>query len=681
MLVMDGFKESGDNFVKRTIVGATLWDDLYENHTIKGYQNFKTEVKDFTADFVKPESIDIENLGFDGIQALLKKSMDTVPAEYKRIFGKQNEDKTWEGATYSTQYMRADNYTVDKSRFDSATQMNVKYTVEKTRLLPDTKNMTEADYNAYLEDLQALTDDQKSDRDKQSRTVVANNGLFNEWVGTAPVMKDEPDTDLSIEEYRKNVRYDGSGESGRLMGMYIQHKMIESAGNAAANAPFYSKKLWNDNGSWFAAPTLRTVVDIAVTVAATIATGPGGMAVGSLLMNVGLNLIDDAVFTMLDISNGMDAGAAFGALGKKAAVSMVTSKIGAGFSSSGNLISSKLGGGVIGSTLTKGLEITSTNIASSAINALDFQAMFTGKDFFDQKGFTNGAFGKGAMAGVMSGMAGTFVTNGLNSSLQNSSLAGFSNKHIGNVGDFSSTMGGLASTAMTYGMTGNASINLINTSMFGVKYADGKTPLSVGLFELGFGKDGTHGSLSMSGTDMNLGKLSGALSGMNVLYQNKRIEDYSAHNTDLDARVAMRALYSYGDNVGRDTYNDFMSGKAHLNVDAKMDGEGHTVTDDKGVRQITVKSLGNDVNSGVYAGIVLQHESYRDGFDSIDQTAETERAVSGHSEMAYNVLSDGRYAGAVLSNTSLINDVVKYKVGGQAYSDYVAGKYDSTADY
>ncbi|MDY7029622.1 MAG: hypothetical protein SVR04_15130 [Spirochaetota bacterium] len=61
----------------------------------------------------------------------------------------------------------------------------------------------------------------------------------------------------------------------------------------------------------------------------------------------------------------------------------------------------------------KGTEIATTNIATSAINSLDFNAMFSGGDWFDKRAFGKGAFGTSAFASVTSGMAGNFVTQGL----------------------------------------------------------------------------------------------------------------------------------------------------------------------------------------------------------------------------------------------------------------------------
>jgi hypothetical protein len=280
--------------------------------------------------------------------------------------------------------------------------------------------------------------------------------------------------------------------------------------------------------------------------------------------------------------------------------------------------------------------------------------------------------GKSAMVGYLSGAAGASVTGGLNAMITDTSLFGFSSSHIDNVRNLTSTMGGLASTGVTYGMTGNATVNLLNSSMFGGP--------SVGLFEMSFGNDGLRGAIGMEGTDLNLGKLSGSVSGINVLYQNHRISNYAQQNK-LNAQVAMRALYSYGDKTGRGTYSDLLNGEARLAVDKDLEGEAKTESGADGVRTIILKTLGDDPAAMLRAGIALQHESYRDGILGYDQNGETLDAASGHTEMAIRMLKDGRYAGAVMSSQNLLNDIKSYSQGAEAFSRYVVGSYDSSQDF
>ena len=64
------------------------------------------------------------------------------------------------------------------------------------------------------------------------------------------------------------------------------------------------------------APSIRSVTDIAVSIAVSVFSGP---QTGMLLM-AAFNMIDDAVFTVLDMANGVEMGDALEGFGKKAMV-------------------------------------------------------------------------------------------------------------------------------------------------------------------------------------------------------------------------------------------------------------------------------------------------------------------------------------------------------------------------
>lgn len=390
MFARDGFKESGGNFIKNTTVGATLTDTLKEKHVIEGYNYYSTNVRDFTKDIRTPESIDLEAVRATGIQALLDQAMGAVDEESKRIFG--DEDET----IYVMDSFFKEKYKEEKTLFGEGTGIFV----EKTRKIPKTDTITEDTYDEYLDALINLSDEKRSKEAQKLRYRKVQTGAFNEHVGYAPVFKDDADPDRSMKNYEKNVRFAGAGETGRIMGMYIQHKMIEGTGRAEANMPVYSRRLWDDRGSFMAAPTIRSLTDIAVTVAAGV-VAPGA---GNLLINTALNMIDDAIFTMMDIGNGMDPLDAMESLGKKAATSYVSGRIGGAFSSDGGLLNSTmLGNDFLGKTLTKGLELTMGNVASSAINSFSLRGLVEGGDIFDEDAFMEGSFGTNAMAGVVAG--------------------------------------------------------------------------------------------------------------------------------------------------------------------------------------------------------------------------------------------------------------------------------------
>jgi len=506
MLLDDGFKQDGENFSKETTVGATFRDNLYETHTITGFADFVTDVRDFTKDFAVPEGLSPETLGFDALQAILKKAMDCVPKEYARIFGERDDDGNWVGASYERQYLQEEQCKDAKQTYDEAAKTYVSYLVTKTREVTASDTSITADaYKNYQDNLAKLGAAEQGESENRERILVRGNGLFNEWVGYAPVMRADADAGVDIDDYAKNVQFAGSGETGRIMGMFIQHKMIEGAGQAEARRPAYDRRLWDDRGSWMSAPSIRTLTDISTSIAAAV-IAPGAT---HLLLNQAINLMDDAMFAVMDVNSGLDMGTSFGAFGQKVATSSVTSRLGAGFSKTGGFLSSTmLGDGVIGTSLTKGLEITMTNTASGAINAFSLRSFMKGDDCFDEDAFRTAAFGKGAMASVAAGMAGNAVTVGLgkvNLTDANKDPLTKLTFDTANIQGYNTLMGNLVGSAVTYGLTGNARFNVARFK-------------GIGLMEINLGKDGFGMNAGMGGTDISLGTLSGAMTG----YQESR---------------------------------------------------------------------------------------------------------------------------------------------------------------
>jgi len=364
-------------------------------------------------------------------------------------------------------------------------------------------------------------------------------------------MDPEPDSDLDVDEYQKNVRFSGAGETGRIMGMYMQHKMIEASGEAACNQPSYNRKIWDDRGNWFQAPTPRKIIDIAISIVATIYCGP----VGAMIVN----MLDDALFTMMDIANGADMMGSLESFGKSAAISVVTSKIGGGFANAGGAVGANMfGQTVVGTTLAKGLEITAKNVASSAINAVSVRGLVTGGKAFDSKAFAQGAFGKEAMAGVVAGMAGHAASTSLGKmnimTNAGNNLTGVSKAfNVGAMRALNSTASGLVSAAVSYGLTGKTTVNLLTPGMFGLKDRYGN-PVNVGLFELSLGKDGVHGALGMGGYDLNLGNMAKCFKGYEEsrrVFQMKHSGE--ANNTALEAI----AMFDHTQGAGGDDYENY----------------------------------------------------------------------------------------------------------------------------
>ncbi len=351
MLLHDGFRQEGVNFVKQAVVGATLWRTLTETHTIGGYQDYEAQLKEVGQLLPEADAGSLEQLGFAGIQGLLSRGLRGLEEEQERVFG-EPEDTRYLHQRYGGEGVAGQE---DDAALGYAAQLAV---YERVRGV-DTQRIGEEEFERLVEELEGS---------EGERVVVMGGGEFGAHIGFAPTLKPEPDADYALEEYEKNQRFAGLGEQGRILGLYLQHKLIEAKGYAEANQPFYNKKLWDDRDADFKAFTLRSVVDIGVTIAAAVFAPVTGGA--SLAASVALNLVDDAVFTLADIASGLDAGEAFGAFGKKALTSAATAAIGVGFNGFSGAQASfhglagatgKFGDSVIGSTLLKGAEVATTN--------------------------------------------------------------------------------------------------------------------------------------------------------------------------------------------------------------------------------------------------------------------------------------------------------------------------------
>ena len=125
-----------------------------------------------------------------------------------------------------------------------------------------------------------------------------------------------------------------------------------------------------------------------------------------------------------------------------------------------------------------------------------------------------------------------------------------------------------------------------------------------------------------------------------------------------------------------------------------IDGVAQTVLNEQGQRVVSLSGYreGMSAEEQLALGLVLQHEAHRDGIigTASQQSAETLAATTAHTQMALNMASDSRYTQSIMSlvsgNQNLQNDlnayITAYQYGNSTiFSDYVAGNYDSSADY
>ncbi|NOY07941.1 MAG: hypothetical protein GXP33_03765 [Spirochaetes bacterium] len=221
----------------------------------------------------------------------------------------------------------------------------------------------------------------------------------------------------------------------------------------------------------------------------------------------------------------MEADTAFANFGIKALSSMASATVGGVFNGfdpgaaagvgTGGFMKSGLNGMVSAATgadagamaLMKGSELLATSAVSNAASAITYSADAGLGWNYNQ--FAEGTFGTGAMAGYASGMLSTGISMGLGDfNLKDGNEINLSGRvfKTGDIRAFNNLAGGLASTGLTYVMTGSGVVNLANFNMFG-------SNISHGLLEMHFGEGGNYFKLGGSGTDISAGTMHSAVTG------------------------------------------------------------------------------------------------------------------------------------------------------------------------
>ena len=319
------------------------------------------------------------------------------------------------------------------------------------------------------------------------------------------------------------------------------------------NKGLHDVKLWDDRGSNFKAPSIRSITEIAVAVAATavvsVATGGAGGVLLGAAIGAAMNLADDVVFAGIDLAGGYKSPEQIGnELGKKALSSAVSVALaGAGSFVNGlNAVKGLTGLAKtafdVGKTGVEGVISTTLN---TGIQAMDFSKIGT-KDFFDDRQFISQMGSITTWSGTISSMGGSAVSGGLGM-LNLGNVDGFNLLQIGQIEQLNGFAGSMASTAIGYGITGNASFNLVRLN-------------GTGLLEMNLGKDGFNMQLGMGGTDISLGRISGALAGASHWNKNIQIEKAAKRDKLQNAATALRAQYGFGDGMQRAQLESILKG-------------------------------------------------------------------------------------------------------------------------
>ena len=460
----------------------------------------------------------------------------------------------------------------------------------------------------------------------------------------------------------------------------------QSMGFTEQNKPIYDKKLWDDDGAWIPPMTMKSVVDLGLSVAVTIASagtlGPVALAA--------INLADDLAFAVIDVAGGEKSfGESMAEFGAQSLVKVGTSLIGAGFSGTQNfdgLFTDAIGaggfGGNVASTMSQGLTSIASSPLNAAVGAMDFSQMGTA-DFWSQDRFNAGL--QAGLTGAFQQMATGFVGD-MTEGMLAGDLTGFSQADSAAVNSVASLGGTAAQAGFEYMAFGSTSINVLNTRDFG--FAPNQAH---GLFALTFDKDdGIGGAITGGGHGMSISTLNEAIAGWDAFATQTRIRWYDAaggpevaegYQGNTSAAVALRANYSFGDDAAREQLEGFLSGDMTLRVGAVDDRQGKTTIED-GVRVVDLLSLGleGDVGSQLQAATVLQWEAHRDGKignaqQQFEETVRASFAMQGMAQVLALAYEDE------FEMTSEQRELIeRAQAGGQEYAAHIAGNYDFSED-
>ena len=239
--------------------------------------------------------------------------------------------------------------------------------------------------------------------------------------------------------------------------------------------------------------------------------------------------------------------------------------------------------------------------------------------------------------------------------------------------------GGLASSAVSFAFTGNATFNILNLTDFGSR-------INGGLLELTVGKDGISSKIGNGGTNISYSNIKSSISGASSLHKNSQI-----NNTKYDKQTkdALRSQWGFGDKTAKKQLDSIINGDTVLKFDAEGSKVAQSITEN-GQKVIHINSSQNE--GFIDLGLTLQHEAHRDGIISDEQSQyiETVNAVAGHTQMALAMAIDKLYTKDMLnhisSDTNLQNDINAYMYAAYTgntglFADYVGSNYDSSADY
>ncbi|MCL2411301.1 MAG: hypothetical protein FWC97_06625 [Treponema sp.] len=444
-------------------------------------------------------------------------------------------------------------------------------------------------------------------------------GSFGAHIGYEPNLRPKD----NFGNTRSSIFFDqGAGEHGRLMSEYVFWDVIDRKGSAELSLAPWDRRMWDDDGSWFSSPSLRTVGSIAGGIAAGIATG-GMSFIGTIAVTALISSSSEILFSSLDAAAGFKTfdEAAF-SIGKTLltnTVSGLTSGLFAGaggFEGITSKVLSKTSGTantIFTQTAMTGVQTLTTGLTSSVISGITYSNN-------DGWGFSNDVF-KAGISGVLqstlTAMTSTFTTTSLtaiNSGLDLNKLIGFNKLNQDDIKNLNGLIGSLAGQGVNYALGNDFKLNVLNLNLI----IGGK--LNNGLLELNFGRNGTTMNIGTGGANVSIDNLVSSFRGAAVWNVNSQINRYIKRESQeggnqFEAAITLRTQYGYGDTKQKNLLRDIIRGNVLLITDHEAYYDARTeIIDGQRVIYFGNYQQGMSMEDQFRLAVILGHEAYRDGF-------------------------------------------------------------------
>ncbi|MDR0669313.1 MAG: hypothetical protein LBF95_04450, partial [Treponema sp.] len=663
-------------------------------------------------------------------QQLIEEAIDQL---YKRLNSENRSMLEWEEHLVQSYGYRIDGQIRRMATVDSALLGN--YTVTQTVhryefYVPDSSPVSGVDLSAAaLKNLDAdtimyMAETARGNLNKWGETIfgrVENNriaehqvflsngapvkvrdGALGAHIGYEPLLKDKVSY---LHSPLEDAQDPGAGEMGKILLDFYWNGKVSSAGYFEMGKAVYDQKFWAEAyAPGFTAPTIRGTMDFALNITSIALGGVITPFAASLL-----NMVDDLLFAGLDLGFEYRTG---DEVMKSLASTAATSLLSLGFDALGKTGIAKkivttfdkfknIGGDVI---LKAGSAAVKSYTTTAAVNAIQSFNFMTGD--FDTEEFTKSLYSARTLSGAVSAMVGTGlkdVAGNIISQRNQKLLGGLANLGVAGLTEASrygvyavdSIVNGNGSLGelleQAYEDMGGITLNIANLGsildlMGTLDYrmnegynttlgALGQKWSGTGLLELNLGLNETSLSFGTGGIDLAGNLYNTVKHGLD--YMSLAYGTYEgSENRDL-----LISNYLYGDWAAENTSMRIKAGGDILQVveqgqlgattgaQTKRQGDGTG-------RLITMVDSG-DTNLNA---VILQHESWRDGYVTSDNSIETIQAVMAHTQMAAKMLDDG----IEFTADGLINDMMAYLVTGgdtEAFARYVSENYDSSGDY